>query len=185
MSDKPGIDETYRRAGNTSNLAVEAERRGDADVLIAAGMSGLRPSTKLGIAVLRLHSEYDGAARLKAGASRLDVAMLAARLRTLPAVVGLVTEQASVWCMEHPKDKALAVTLWWLDKQCRRCIGRMFEPIPGTPALSAIRCRACNGSGEAPLPHGSDGRRLANYIDASMHAARQGMKKRLHSYAVV
>jgi len=25
----------------------------------------------------------------------------------------------------------------------------MFEPIPGTPALSAIRCRACAGTGEA------------------------------------
>ena len=63
-------------------------------------------------------------------------------------MVGAVTERAAVWGMEQPKDKAPAVVLWWLDKQCRRCTGRMFEPIPGTPALSAIRCRACAGTGE-------------------------------------
>lgn len=177
MTDKPSIEETYSRAGNTSNLTVEADRRGDADVLIAAGMVGA--SKSLGMALLRLHSEYDGASRLREGASRLDVAMLAARLRGLPGVVGAVTERAAVWGMEQPKDKALAVVLWWLDKQCRRCTGRMFEPIPGTPALSAIRCRACNGTGEAHLPHGGEGRKLANYIEASLYAGRVSLRERL------
>lgn len=179
MTDKPTIDETYSRAGNTSNLTVEADRRGDADVLIAAGMIGA--SKSLGMALLRLHSEYDGASRLREDATMLDVAMLAARLRGLPAVVGMVTERASLWGMEQPKDKALAVVLWWLDKRCKRCTGRLFEKIPGSPGLSNIRCRSCNGTGEAHLPHGSDGRRLVNYMDASLHAGRDGLKKRLHN----
>ena len=59
MTDKPTIDETYSRAGNTSNLTVEADRRGAGDVLIAAGMVGLSPSKSLGMALMRLHSEYD------------------------------------------------------------------------------------------------------------------------------
>ena len=52
---------------------------------------------------------------------------------------------------------------------------------PGSPGLSNIRCRSCNGTGEAHLPHGSDGRRLVNYMDASLHAGRDGLKKRLHN----
>jgi len=184
MTEKTTIEETYSRAGNTSNLAVEADRRGAGDVLIAAGMVGLNPSKSLGMALMRLHSEYDGAARLRDGATAIDVALLAARLRQLPGVVGMVTERASVWGMEQPGAKALAVVLWWLDKQCRRCTGRLFETIPGTPALSAIRCRACNGLGESHLPNGSDGRRLVNYIEASLHAGRDGLKRRLQAFEV-
>jgi len=179
MTEKATIEETYSRAGNTSNLAVEADRRGAGDVLIAAGMVGMTPSKSLGMALMRLHSEFDSAARLREGATAIDVALLAARLRKLPSVVALVTERAAVWGMEQPKDKALAVTLWWLDKRCRRCTGRMFEPIPGTPALSAIRCRACNGTGEAHLPHGGEGRKLANYIEASLYAGRVSLRERL------
>lgn len=182
MTDKPSVDEVYSRAGNTSNLTVEADRRGAGDVLIAAGMVGLSPSKSLGMALMRLHSEYDSAARLRDGATAIDVALLAARLRALPGVVGKLTERAAVWGMEWPSDKALAAVLWWLDKQCRRCTGRLFEPIPGTPALSAIRCRACNGLGESHLPNGSDGRRLVNYIEASLHAGRDGLKRRVHAF---
>lgn len=184
-TEKPTIDETYSRAGNTSDLTVDPEARGAADVLIAAGMVGLSPSKSLGMALMRLHSEYDGAARLRDGATAIDVALLAARLRQLPGVVGMVTERASVWGMEQPGAKALAVVLWWLDKRCKRCTGRLYERIPGSPGLSNIRCRSCNGTGEAHLPHGSDGRRLVNYMDASLHAGRDGLKKRLHHTGIV
>lgn len=51
----PGVEERYTAAGNTSDLRVEADIRGDADLMIAAGWS---PS-RLGAAMLRLHSEWD------------------------------------------------------------------------------------------------------------------------------
>jgi len=186
MTDKASIDEIYSRAGNTSNLTVEADKRGAGDVLIAAGMEGqgLRPSKSLGLALMRLHSEYDSTSRLRDGATAIDVALLAAKLRGLPGVVTKVAEQATTWNMERPRDKALSSVLWWLDKHCKRCTGRLWEPILGTPALSSIRCRACNGTGEAPLPHGSDGRRLVNYIEASLHAGRHGLKRRLQAFEV-
>lgn len=56
-SDKPGIEEQYQTAGNTSNLTVEADRKGAGDVIIAAGWS----SSRVGMALLRLHSEWDRA----------------------------------------------------------------------------------------------------------------------------
>lgn len=55
--EKRGIEEAYQVAGNTSDLRVEPETRGDADLIIAAGWS---PS-RVGMALLRLHSEWDRA----------------------------------------------------------------------------------------------------------------------------
>lgn len=53
----PTVEERYSGATNTSNLKVEARRQLPADLLIAAGWS----PTRLGAALLRLHSEWDGA----------------------------------------------------------------------------------------------------------------------------
>ncbi len=55
----PDVAEQYASATNASNLRVEmdAGRRGPADILMAAAWS---PS-RLGSALLRLHSEWDGA----------------------------------------------------------------------------------------------------------------------------
>lgn len=55
-NDKPTIEESYQTAGNTSDLTVEADKRGAGDVLIAAGWS----ESRIGMALLRLHSEWDG-----------------------------------------------------------------------------------------------------------------------------
>ena len=55
--DRRGIEEAYTAAGNSSDLSVSAEHKGDADLLIAAGMS----ASRVGMALLRLHSEWDKA----------------------------------------------------------------------------------------------------------------------------
>lgn len=54
---RPTIEERYTSATHASNLRVQAERTGSADMLIAMGWS---PS-RLGAALIRLHSEWDGA----------------------------------------------------------------------------------------------------------------------------
>lgn len=63
MSDaidcRPNTEELYTCANNASNLRVQAGRRGSTDVLIAAGWS----ASRIGAALLRLHSEWDAAAK--------------------------------------------------------------------------------------------------------------------------
>lgn len=54
---KTGTEERYTNATHTSNLRVEAEKGGAGDMLIAAGWS----ASRLGAALMRLHSEFDGA----------------------------------------------------------------------------------------------------------------------------
>ncbi|WP_307598491.1 hypothetical protein [Variovorax boronicumulans] len=53
--EKRGIEEIYTSAMNSSDLRVEADRTGDADVIIVAGWTQAR----IGGAMLRLHTEYD------------------------------------------------------------------------------------------------------------------------------
>ena len=57
------VEENYTSATNSSNLRCEADRRTDVDVLIAAGCT---PGI-LGAALMRLHSEWDGCAKPRAG----------------------------------------------------------------------------------------------------------------------
>jgi hypothetical protein len=58
-AEGPGIEERYETACNASSLKVEADKGGAADILIAGGWS----DSRVGMALLRLHSEWDGAAK--------------------------------------------------------------------------------------------------------------------------
>lgn len=179
-NDRPGIEEQYQTAGNTSNLTVEAERRGAGDVLIAAGWS---PS-RIGSALLRLHSEYDGGEKSqRRGAGKTDAILLAGRLKSLPGIMVQVTSKAREWGQDAPESGARAAILWWLDRTCRRCHGRRYELIPGAPSLSSRACTSCRGSGEASVPNGQDGRRIANFLDDCVQRARQDIKRRLRPNA--
>ncbi|MDN8617851.1 hypothetical protein [Variovorax ginsengisoli] len=59
--EKRGTEETYASAMTSSNLRVEADRPGDADVIIAAGWS----QSRVGGALLRLHTEFDASEKLR------------------------------------------------------------------------------------------------------------------------
>jgi hypothetical protein len=70
-ANRPDTTEQYQTAANTSNLKVDVNRRGAADVLIASGWS----ASRLGMALLRLHSEWDAAAKPKRPAqAQIDAA---------------------------------------------------------------------------------------------------------------
>ncbi len=59
--DRPNTEERYSNATHATNLVVVAEKGGAGDVLIAAGMS----KSRLGAALMRLASEWDGAEKPK------------------------------------------------------------------------------------------------------------------------
>lgn len=190
-------------AVTSSNLKVDHECRGDADYLIAAGWS----DSRIGAALLRLHTEWDqvehkplataktftptnagneakAKAALAAHAHNIhETKLMLARLKTLPQVREQVGIKAIQWGIECPHDVAAAVIRWWLSQTCQQCHGTKFETIPGTGRLSARACKACAGTGLAPVPHGQAGRRLANWMDKCMQLARANIKSRLHSIA--
>lgn len=175
MSDFRTVDEAYSSAGNADDLTVKADRRGEADVLIAAGLTpGL-----LGSALLRLHSEWDGAAKPRK-LTETDARLLFGALKTLPKVIEAVGTWAAKRGYSEPYELAGGAVAYWLDDGCNACQGRGFDVIPGTPTLGAA-CKRCGGSGKRKPPGGEAGRATLNMMDECIHVARQSMRLRLRN----
>ena len=188
------VEERYVSATHASNLRVQSERGGSADVIIAAGMSPAR----LGAALLRLHSEFDSAekprrmqreaievlaqtlprlpnkaldtktAHKTAHAWHLhELKILMGKLKTLPAVRINLVAWASMNLMADADKRVAEVLIWWLNHVCLVCEGRGKEKIPGTPSLSHRDCRDCHGTGETPIPRDADAPESMAYIRGS------------------
>ncbi len=154
MTDALSTEERYLTATNTSNLKVQAERTGAADVLIAAGWS----ASRIGGALMRLHTK----------ATRDNLALVHVQ----------VSIEADRRNLRDPDAIASAAIAWWLDRVCPVCHGRKYDTIKDTPALSAIECPKCHGSGEKRLPEGA--RDLVIWMDYCKHSHVGMIKSRLH-----
>jgi hypothetical protein len=164
-------EERYTSATHASNLRCESDKPGQIDPIIAAGMS---PS-RLGAALLRLHSEYDGASKPPGQAAQTDVTMMMVSLKSLPGVC----EQLAMAAYRMGIDVKVSgtVLLWWLDHKCPACGGTALELVKGGKTGRA--CKKCRGTGQSKIPHGDAGRRLASYIDDAVNSARASIKRRL------
>lgn len=111
-----------------------------------------------------------------------ELARLASQLPELPAVRDAVTIQAVKWGIEHAAEKASAVVRYWLDQNCPACDGTKWETVAGTNRQSTKVCKCCRGSGVAPVPHGQEGRKLANHMDQCLHRHRQTLKARRKAF---
>jgi hypothetical protein len=200
-TDRPSIEERYETACSASTLKVNAERGGPADMLIAAGWS----EHQTGMALLRLHSEYQGAAKPKrlgpaqiatlavqhrdkegrpnrqkaqAEAARWyanELRLLAISLKSRPAVWA----QLLPWSQAKgiPQEQVAQALFHFLDPVCSHCGGHGLHKAKDAPALSAKQCRVCNGTGTKAIPEG--GGRVLSYISHCTSQARQSISKRL------
>lgn len=202
--DKPSIEEQYTRATNTSNLRMdtrEGSPRGAADIIMAAGWSDYR----IGGALLRLHTEFDGAEKprlasredflsvgaqhdrdaRKAASRRAhefnlhEMGLLLQKLKSLPDVRMQLTLQLLKWKVEDAEATAVTVLRWWLAQACPECGGTKFKVAEGTSRHTGKACQFCMGTGKRDLPHGQVGRKLANFMDQCVERARAGIKRHM------
>lgn len=200
-NERAGVEERYETACNASSLKVEAEKGGAADVMIAAGWS----DSRIGMALLRLHSEWDGAAKPKRMGEAQILALAAANpdekgkprktwarsesvawfrkeLRLLAISLksrASVMEQLTHWAIMKGIDPLVVgpAVHYWLAPTCTVCDGHGRRKVHDQPALSAKQCHACSGTGHAPHPEGSA--RVLVQIDYVVNVARGSLKKRL------
>lgn len=197
-TERPGIEEAYTTATNTSDLKVRSERRGDVDIIIAAGWNEYR----IGGALLRLHTEFDSAARLRLvtkedllGPGRHDkderkaagraarahnlteTSLLLQKLNALPDVRTQIMLRLLKWRVEGAEEVGLEVLQWWLAPSCEDCGGTKFRVADGTGRHTAKVCPTCLGLGTKELPRGQLGRKLANWMDQCVERARAGMAR--------
>ena len=179
MIEARTVEEAYSSAGNTSDLTVKAERRSDADVLIACGMT----PGMLGSALLRLHSEWDGTAKPRK-LTETDARLLYGSLKTLPKVINAVALWAARKGYSKPEELAGGAVAYWLDGTCHACGGRGRELMPNAsrPTLGNI-CRRCGGNGRRRPPAGEAGKDVLRLMDESVERARWSIKKRLRNSA--
>ena len=198
-----GVDELYETATNTSSMLVQEHRSGAADVIIAAGWS----ESRVGMALLRLHSEWDGAAKprrltddaIRALAATMpdakgkpsmskamaeaaiwyarELRLLAQSLKSRPAVLA----QLHAWALLKGihADNVGPALLHWMAPTCVVCDGHGFLKVADQPALSANRCYRCKHGalGKEPLPKGAA--RVQDHMDYCCQVARESLKKRL------
>jgi len=181
-NNAPTVEERYDSATHASNLRVQSDRNGAADLLIAQGWNPAR----LGAALMRLHSEWHGAThprvptraaisglaqslpRIQDGKRTVldmaqaqatardwhlhEVKILMGKLKTLP----VVREQLAIWArlqmIDNADHRAAEILMWHLGHVCPACEGRCKELIPNTPSLSHRDCKVCRGSGETRIP---------------------------------
>jgi hypothetical protein len=201
---KPCVEEIYEAATNTSNLKQEAERRTAADVLRDMAMSADRLGASLlrlrgqweqaekprrrlartprqfidaGLVRDRETAElaHLGEKAMYDSWHQRETARLVSELGELRAVSEAVAVQAVKWGIRDAEGKAAAVVRYWLDQNCPSCDGTKWELFAGTNRQSTKMCHVCRGSGVAQVPHGQEGRRLANYMDQCLH--RHGQKR--------
>lgn len=215
-NEKPGIVERYETAGNTSDLTVEGDVRGAGDMLIAAGMATHIPAgqvlpevsqLRIGMALLRLHSEWSGLAKPKRADPEL-IRSLAERMpdergrpdahsarraahdwyvNELRILANGLKSRSTLWRELAPwlarkgieADTAAGAILHWLDPTCRVCDGLKQRKVVGQPALSAKVCHACAGTGQAHRPKGSG--RVLQYMDDAAQRARTALRRRLRA----
>lgn len=104
-------------------------------------------------------------------ANEREVMLLLARLKTLPTVRALLADRLRKWGVQEAGGKADALARWWVQRTCQACQGTKFQP------KAAKACKICGGLGEAPLPCGQEGRRLANWMDDCVERWRQANRK--------
>ena len=167
------VEEAYISAGSSTNLRVEADRMGDADILIAAGWA----PCMLGGQLTRLRREWDGCSKPPL-CSVTDAKLVMGSLKSLGGVLDALTVWAQAKRNPEPARFALAITSHWLSDTCNACQGRGNESIPGTPKLGRT-CKKCGGSGKAAVPMGQDGRKALNMLDHCVTRAGASMRNRL------
>lgn len=110
-----------------------------------------------------------------------EVGILLAKLKTLPKIREALNQQAQSWKWDDPMLSA-EILQWWLDQTCRVCHGTRWQLIAGTNRLSNRPCHGCHGSGIREVPHGQQGRKMANFMDDCVNVSRAGIRKALQRW---
>lgn len=200
---KPGLDERYIAATNTSDLTLNPDRICAATHLIAAGLLGNR----MGEALAHLRGEWDASDKPR----KLTELEIVGRAGALPkrngkpdvkrarmeALVGYATAMRhrahrmrgwspalvlmAEWAAARGVDAdLLSPSLYhWLSPTCPVCDGHGVRKMADAPTLSAKQCYHCNGAGSWPRPLGAD--RIHEWLKSCIGKARQDRGRLLHA----
>lgn len=199
MNEAPTTQERYATATQSSSLRVQADVRGDADYLIAAGWC----KSRLGAALMRLQSEWDGAERwgVRVPVRPTNRAIQAEAQVTLAKGIRKITTQsmeAARLKLEKRYENELAKVMRALkslpevalDLQIKLALEGRSTDLAAPLLLYWLdsTCRVCNGTGIqaksikpcgkcrehpglASVPGGESGKGVLHFLDDLVKAA--------------
>lgn len=189
IDERPSILERYSSATNSSNLKLNPNRQGDADLMILAGWC----NDSLGASLVRLKTEFDSVrAQLRGSANdsateKMLVLMGLNTLRSTKDILGQVAKARAArtgFARPAPDIHRLAgrVLDIFLDPNCSKCDGRGFTG-GGRHEESGpqIICRPCGGTGKRRGHVGKDDeeRRFADGLLADIESKASGFEQKL------
>lgn len=210
MSEAPTTQERYAAATQSSHLRLDARVTGDADYLIAAGLS----KACFGTLLMRLQSDWDSSTRrIPTKPTRREIAWAAqkslgkgitkvtketseaARLKLeaayLSEVVMLSASLRSLvparlhlsvkLLLEGMSDESVTqIILGWLEPTCPFCSGRKFQLVKWSQ--TELSDQACGGcGGTGDRPVACEVEQTARaYMDECINDARQGVGNKVH-----
>lgn len=135
------MPERYLGATQTSDLTLR-EKRCDADMLLAAGYAAQR--NRRGLTALHAY-------RLRVVGDRRGRHELVEEMIDWTRTLHLGGHRLRI---TRPEARQVAeITLaWWIYDSCPACTGRCFRLGPGGQHLSAVPCKACDGTGKRRMP---------------------------------
>lgn len=174
------IETQYQHAINSPDLSHDAHRITHVDVLTAFGMS----RSTLGLALLRLHSEWDGSTvRLHRTNCKIDVI----HLRSLSTVLRGIAEHAQRLQQRNlrrgridnrePMHLACLSLEYWINALCPTCRGAGELIVQ----QKIVTCPRCQGSRHRSTPSDPMIRALLQYIDDCQISARSTARKWLRN----
>lgn len=200
-NDRPGLDEQYIAATNTSDLTLDPDHRCAADHLIAAALGGNR----MGDALNHLRSEWDtvqkppkwtdddvaaraallpkskGKPNLKMARAQIIVEYAAALRAVYMRLIGraLCMEILAEWAALRSVDPdLLSPALYhYLNPLCPVCDGRGKLRHPDAPVLGKD-CHHCAGSGRWPRPLGAE--RVESFLKGCVGKTKRNRANMLH-----
>lgn len=210
MIEAPATQERYAAATQSSHLRLDARVIGDADYLIAAGLS----KASFGTLLMRLQSDWDSSTRrIPTKPTRRDIALAAQR--SLGKGITKVTKDSGEAARQkleaaYRSDVALLsaslrslvparlhlsvkllldgmsnesvtqIILGWLEPTCPFCSGRKFQLVKWSQ--TELSDQACGGcGGTGERPVAEVVERAARaYMDACVNDARQGVSRKVH-----
>lgn len=128
-----GTSDRLASAMASGNLAWDTERVRDVDYIAALGMAGIHHKTAS--AIYRMLHSGD---RASCNAAAVEIVKLIRRMACRQG-----------WSLKPHKFAQLAheTLAFALAPRCPACLGRKYEPMPGSPCLSDRPCQHCRGTG--------------------------------------
>lgn len=193
--------EKYGRAIRSSHLKSNSVEPCDLDVLVAAGAASRdkdgHSGESLGVALMRLRSEYDGTPRQPGNNKLTEHLLILIHLKSLSGVSELLAryalQQADRRCLiasvVEIRATVAKVLEFFLDPSCHPCRGKGFTGGYGVPQLHCVHCAKSRELGHRRIDWGDVGHLedfglyLLDEMSAKMRRAEDRIGRHLRSPA--